>query len=53
MALGPFFPSLERRRVAAFSVPFKMTKIVILQPRPRIENDLSGFLKPFTWNVSN
>ena len=51
MALGPFNPSLERRQAADFSIPYLITQQVILLPRPRIENDLAGFLKPFAWNV--
>ena len=48
MAIGPFGVTLERTKVADFSVPITATDHAILYRRPQIEPDLLGFIKPFT-----
>ncbi|KAK8381548.1 hypothetical protein O3P69_018561 [Scylla paramamosain] len=48
VAIGPFGVTLERTKVADFSVPITATDHAVLYRRPQIEPDLLGFTKPFT-----
>ncbi|XP_045611424.1 glutamate receptor ionotropic, delta-2 [Procambarus clarkii] len=51
VALGPFVITYRRSQVADFSMPLYFESWGIFLPRPRLESDLAGFLKPFTWQV--
>ena len=51
IALGPFVTSLTRRKAADFTIPIRIADQIILLPRPTLQSDPLGFLKPFTFNV--
>ncbi|XP_071549697.1 glutamate receptor ionotropic, kainate glr-3-like [Panulirus ornatus] len=51
MALGPFTITPQRTNICDFSIPLRHENFAILTPRPRLESDMSGFLKPFTLQV--
>ncbi|XP_076056372.1 glutamate receptor 2-like [Oratosquilla oratoria] len=46
--VGPFGVTLERAQVVDFSYPIFVSDHIILQKRPVIQGDISGFLKPYT-----
>ncbi|XP_066982154.1 probable glutamate receptor [Macrobrachium rosenbergii] len=48
MAVGPFAVSRARETVCDFAAPVYAENMAVLMVRPRLQNDLSGFLKPFT-----
>ncbi|XP_066984755.1 probable glutamate receptor [Macrobrachium rosenbergii] len=47
-ALGPFFATDEREAVCDFTVPVYGDYYAIFMIRPKLSNDISGFVKPFT-----
>ncbi|XP_071516707.1 glutamate receptor ionotropic, delta-2-like [Panulirus ornatus] len=51
IALGPFAMTPQRSSVCDFSIPLVHESFAILTPRPRLESDVSGFLKPFAAQV--
>ncbi|XP_071548145.1 glutamate receptor ionotropic, kainate 5-like [Panulirus ornatus] len=51
LALGPFAISLDRSRVADFSVPILSIDHTIFYARQEVSPDLLGFIKPFTASV--
>ncbi|XP_076063391.1 putative glutamate receptor [Oratosquilla oratoria] len=51
MALGPFGVTWERAQVVDFSTTLFVDGFGIFLPRPRLQKDLSGFLKPLSWEV--
>ncbi|XP_045109436.1 glutamate receptor ionotropic, delta-2-like [Portunus trituberculatus] len=51
MALGPFTISYDRAKVADYATTIHLDNFGIFLPRPRLEKDLSGFTKPFAWQV--
>ncbi|XP_068216604.1 glutamate receptor 2-like [Palaemon carinicauda] len=51
MALGPFTITHEREEAADFSMEVQSDNQKIFLVRPGLENDIGGFLKPFTFRV--
>ncbi|XP_064121647.1 glutamate receptor 2-like [Macrobrachium nipponense] len=51
MALGPFSITYPRSLLIDFSVPVYIDNEGIFLPRPARERDLTGFVKPFAWQV--
>ncbi|XP_047488149.1 probable glutamate receptor [Penaeus chinensis] len=51
MALGPFSITYMRSQVIDYSVPLYIDSFGIFLPRPYRERDLTGFVKPFGWEV--
>ena len=51
MALGPFSISYERSKVVDYARTIHIDNFGIFLPRPRLEKDLTGFTKPFMWQV--
>ncbi|XP_069166158.1 probable glutamate receptor [Procambarus clarkii] len=51
MALGPFSITYVRSKIIDNSVPLYVDNFGIFLPRPRLERDLAGFIKPFPWEV--
>ncbi|XP_064083570.1 probable glutamate receptor isoform X1 [Macrobrachium nipponense] len=51
MALGPFSITYLRSLIIDFSVPVYIDNSGIFLPRPTRERDLTGFAKPFAWQV--
>ncbi|XP_071530463.1 glutamate receptor ionotropic, kainate glr-3-like [Panulirus ornatus] len=51
MALGPFTMTPQRATVCDFSFPLHHENFAIITQRPKLESDISGFLKPFTVQV--
>ncbi|XP_071549682.1 glutamate receptor ionotropic, kainate glr-3-like [Panulirus ornatus] len=51
MALGPFTITPQRTNICDFSIPLRHENFAILTPRPDLQNDMSGILKPFTLQV--
>ncbi|KAG7158152.1 Glutamate receptor-like 37, partial [Homarus americanus] len=49
MSLGPFSVTWERAQVVDFSSTLYVDGFGIFLPRPRLERDLAGFIKPFSW----
>lgn len=52
-AINIFTMTLQRQKVADFSVEIHHDNQAILTPRPSLETDILGFVKPFTTDVSN
>nr|XP_053634336.1 glutamate receptor-like [Cherax quadricarinatus] len=50
-ALGPFTMTAERGSASDLSFPLNSDNKAILTVRPRVENDISAFLKPYTTEV--
>ncbi|XP_064111335.1 glutamate receptor 1-like [Macrobrachium nipponense] len=50
-AVGPFTITPERETACDFSRPVHSDNLAILMIRPGLENDVGGFLKPFTYKV--
>ncbi|KAK3872020.1 hypothetical protein Pcinc_022885, partial [Petrolisthes cinctipes] len=53
IALGPFGVTYQREQVCDFSVPVYIGQNKIMMQRPRLMNDVSGFIKPFTPTLRN
>ncbi|XP_071548117.1 glutamate receptor ionotropic, kainate glr-3-like [Panulirus ornatus] len=51
MALGPFTMTPQRASVCDFSVPLHHENFAIITPRPKLQSDVLGFIKPFTVQV--
>ncbi|XP_066949352.1 probable glutamate receptor [Macrobrachium rosenbergii] len=51
MALGPFSITYLRSLIIDFSIPVYIDNEGIFLPRPTLERDLTGFAKPFSWQV--
>ncbi|KAK3895475.1 hypothetical protein Pcinc_000817 [Petrolisthes cinctipes] len=49
-SLGPFFISKERAEVSNFTTGLYMDRQTLITPRPKVQNDVMGFLKPFTFH---
>ncbi|XP_069995848.1 glutamate receptor ionotropic, kainate 1-like [Penaeus vannamei] len=50
-AVGPFTITPERETVCDFSWPVHSDNLALIMVRPGLQNDVSGFLKPFSWVV--
>ncbi|XP_042858746.1 uncharacterized protein LOC122244837, partial [Penaeus japonicus] len=50
-ALGPFAVTPQREEACDFSMEVHSDNQAIIMVRPGLQNDLSGFLKPFTFQV--
>lgn len=51
MAIAPFFVTPQRESVCDFTVPVFSDYQAILMQRPRLQSDVTGFVKPFSAEV--
>lgn len=52
LAVGPFGVTNQRETVCDFSDAFYSENNAILMVRPTLQNDMAGFAKPFTTEVT-
>ena len=51
MALGPFAWTTQREEVVDFSMPVLTDNQAIITARPMLQEDITGFLRPFDYKV--
>ncbi|XP_076054426.1 putative glutamate receptor [Oratosquilla oratoria] len=51
LGLGPFDVTYPRSKVVSFSTYVAADYMGLFLPRPKLEKDLQGFLKPLSWQV--
>ena len=51
MALGPFAVTAQREEDVDFSMPVLTDNQAIITARPTLQEDITGFLRPFEYKV--